>query len=392
MSVWAIVVAAGSGLRFGRPKQFEQVRGRSVLGRSVDAARSRCDGVVVVLPPDRPLPADVRAERTAPGGVTRIGVGPLGTRRGAGRRHRHRRARPRPVPWPAPRCSLRSSTPSSTAPTRWCPPSRSVTASGGSAGRPSTAVTWWRSRRPRASQRRCCAVRTPRTARPSDDATLAEAVGADVSVVPGEPTNVKLTHPADLRVAEALIDDAEPAPFPGAGPEVRGRRRRGPSYGSATASTSTPSARRRTAPWCWAASASPRGAGWPGTATPTPSPTQSSTRCWARQAWATSGSCSPTTTPAWRVPTASTCSATRSGWSERRAGSRPTCDCTVMTEAPRLAPRRADMERRLGDVVGAPVTVKGKRAEGLGTLGRREGLACWAVTLLTRTAPAPSAS
>ena len=54
MSVWAIVVAAGSGLRFGRPKQFELVAGRSVLGRSVDAARSRCDGVVVVLPPGPP--------------------------------------------------------------------------------------------------------------------------------------------------------------------------------------------------------------------------------------------------------------------------------------------------------------------------------------------------
>ena len=69
----------------------------------------------------------------------------------------------------------------------------------------------------------------------------------------------------------------------------------------------------------------------------------------------------------------------------RAAGWQPAnVDCTVMTEAPRLAPRRAEMERRLGDVVGAPVTVKGKRAEGLGTLGRREGLACWAVALLTR--------
>jgi 2C-methyl-D-erythritol 2,4-cyclodiphosphate synthase len=45
------------------------------------------------------------------------------------------------------------------------------------------------------------------------------------------------------------------------------------------------------------------------------------------------------------------------------------------------------MEARLGDAVGAPVTVKGKRAEGLGALGRAEGIACFAVALIARAAP-----
>jgi 2-C-methyl-D-erythritol 2,4-cyclodiphosphate synthase len=58
-------------------------------------------------------------------------------------------------------------------------------------------------------------------------------------------------------------------------------------------------------------------------------------------------------------------------------------DCTVVLEAPRLAPHRHTIETRLSEVVGAPVTVKGKRAEGLGALGRREGVACFAVALLT---------
>jgi 2-C-methyl-D-erythritol 2,4-cyclodiphosphate synthase len=58
-------------------------------------------------------------------------------------------------------------------------------------------------------------------------------------------------------------------------------------------------------------------------------------------------------------------------------------DCTVVLEAPRLAPHRPAMQTRLSDVVGAPVTIKGKRAEGLGALGRREGIACFAVALLT---------
>ena len=71
-------------------------------------------------------------------------------------------------------------------------------------------------------------------------------------------------------------------------------------------------------------------------------------------------------------------------WRVRRSGWAPVnVDCTVVTEAPKLAPRRADMQRRLTEVVGAPVTVKGKRAEGMGALGRNEGLVCWSVALVT---------
>ena len=59
-------------------------------------------------------------------------------------------------------------------------------------------------------------------------------------------------------------------------------------------------------------------------------------------------------------------------------------DTTVVLEAPRLAPHRAAMEERLAGVVEAPVSVKAKRAEGLGALGRGEGVACLAVALLLR--------
>ncbi len=60
-------------------------------------------------------------------------------------------------------------------------------------------------------------------------------------------------------------------------------------------------------------------------------------------------------------------------------------DCTVILETPRLAPHRAEMQKKLTAAIGAPVTVKGRRAEGLGALGRQEGVACFAVTLLERT-------
>lgn len=60
-------------------------------------------------------------------------------------------------------------------------------------------------------------------------------------------------------------------------------------------------------------------------------------------------------------------------------------DCSVVCETPKLAPLRDEICRRLTHVVGAPVAVKGKRAEGLGALGRSEGIACWAVALVERT-------
>ena len=58
-------------------------------------------------------------------------------------------------------------------------------------------------------------------------------------------------------------------------------------------------------------------------------------------------------------------------------------DCTVVAERPRLAPHVPAMADRLTGALGAPVNVKATRAEGLGALGRAEGIACTAVVLLT---------
>ena len=59
-------------------------------------------------------------------------------------------------------------------------------------------------------------------------------------------------------------------------------------------------------------------------------------------------------------------------------------DCAVVLEAPRLAPHRDEMQRRLSRATRAEVTVRAKRPEGLGALGRGEGVACWAVALIDR--------
>jgi 2-C-methyl-D-erythritol 2,4-cyclodiphosphate synthase len=63
-------------------------------------------------------------------------------------------------------------------------------------------------------------------------------------------------------------------------------------------------------------------------------------------------------------------------------------DCTAVLEAPKIAPLRTAIQTRLSDAVGAPVSIKAKRAEGLGSLGRSEGVACFAVALLTRAGAA----
>jgi 2-C-methyl-D-erythritol 2,4-cyclodiphosphate synthase len=65
------------------------------------------------------------------------------------------------------------------------------------------------------------------------------------------------------------------------------------------------------------------------------------------------------------------------------AGWRPVnADCTVVLETPMLAPYRTRIQERLSGVLEAPVSVKAKRSEGLGSLGRAEGIACLAVMLL----------
>jgi 2-C-methyl-D-erythritol 2,4-cyclodiphosphate synthase len=59
-------------------------------------------------------------------------------------------------------------------------------------------------------------------------------------------------------------------------------------------------------------------------------------------------------------------------------------DCVLIGEEPRIANRRAELERRLGDVAGGPITVRATTTDRLGFTGRREGLAAQAVALLRR--------
>lgn len=220
-SVWAIVVAAGAGSRFGRPKQYEPLGGRRVLDWSLAAARQVADGVVVVVTPDRlgePLAAASKAG--APDAPDAIVAG-AATRSGSVR------AGLAAVPDDADVIVVHDGArPLATAALF----ARVVEAvrQGADAAVPGVAVTDTLRRRSGAPVDRddLVAVQTPQAfrapalrrahagqAEATDDASLVEAEGGKVIVVDGAPANLKITRPVDLLVAETLLRHAD-APEP----------------------------------------------------------------------------------------------------------------------------------------------------------------------------------
>jgi 2-C-methyl-D-erythritol 2,4-cyclodiphosphate synthase len=68
-----------------------------------------------------------------------------------------------------------------------------------------------------------------------------------------------------------------------------------------------------------------------------------------------------------------------------RGGVLVNVDATVLAQAPKLAPHLPEMAKRLSGVLGIPIdrtSVKAKSPEGLGLVGRREGIAAMAVVSL----------
>lgn len=212
--VWTIVVAGGTGRRFGSLKQYALIEGRRVLDQSVDAARAATDGVVLVVPAD-----DAEREGGVAGGPTRtasVRNGLAAVPSDAEIVLVHDAARP----WAsvelfrsviaAVRAGADGAVPglpvTDTVKTIEVVESSSIGLSP-SAGAPAV-VPHVLSTPDRAT---LVAVQTPQAFRadilrrayesPSegtDDASLVEAIGGTVVVVPGESTNVKITTPDDL--------------------------------------------------------------------------------------------------------------------------------------------------------------------------------------------------
>jgi 2-C-methyl-D-erythritol 2,4-cyclodiphosphate synthase len=64
-------------------------------------------------------------------------------------------------------------------------------------------------------------------------------------------------------------------------------------------------------------------------------------------------------------------------------GAATNVDATLICEEPKLAPHRPEMQRILTEIVGAPVSVKATTNEGMGAIGRGEGMAAIAVAIIS---------
>jgi 2-C-methyl-D-erythritol 2,4-cyclodiphosphate synthase len=57
-------------------------------------------------------------------------------------------------------------------------------------------------------------------------------------------------------------------------------------------------------------------------------------------------------------------------------------DATLICEQPRLGPYKAEMERTLAEATSARVSIKATSNEGMGWIGRGEGIACIAIAMV----------
>jgi len=204
---WAVVVAAGSGTRFGAPKQFEPLRGRRVIDWSLAAARAACAGVVCVLPPDHDGSED-GADVCVSGGATRsesVRAGLDAVPDDVALIVVHDAARP-------------------VAPVSLFHDVIAAVRDGADAAVPGVAVhdTIRHAEQGVVDRAHLVAVQTPQAFRAAslraahasggeatDDASLVEAAGGTVVVVPGRSHNLKITDPGDLRIAAVLLDEAD---------------------------------------------------------------------------------------------------------------------------------------------------------------------------------------
>lgn len=203
MSTWAIVVAGGSGERFGQRKQYLALGGERVLDWALRSAAERTDGVVLVVPADAIDQPEPLATMVVAGGASRsdsVRAGLAAVPSDAETIVVHDAARPVPMPgiWERVLAAIEAGADAAVPAVPLADTLREV--GGGTVDRT-----------------RYLAVQTPQAFRGavlraahatgthgSDDAALVEAAGGRVVVVDGDPANIKITTPIDLSVAELL--------------------------------------------------------------------------------------------------------------------------------------------------------------------------------------------
>ncbi len=215
--MWSIVVAGGSGRRFGQLKQFALLGGRPVLQWAVAACRTCSAGVVLVVPDasaGRRLIAH-GADVVVTGGATRADS----VRRGLAAVPSdatvvvvHDAARPLASSdlFVAVIAAVTDGGADGAVP--GVPPSDTIKAVDESGRVTDTldratlvAVQTPQAFRADVLRRAHDAAAAGASVSATDDAMLVEALGGTVQVVPGEPGNLKITDPDDLGAAERLL-------------------------------------------------------------------------------------------------------------------------------------------------------------------------------------------
>lgn len=212
--VWTVIVAGGSGLRFGSRKQFADLAGRSVLQRSVDAAAAVSQGIVIVVPADTVSEIDVVAEaelHVVAGGQTRaesVRCGIAAVPNNANVLLVHDAARPLATPELFARVvhAVRTGAKAAIPTVAVADTIRHV--NGGVVDRSELLAVQTPQGFDAATLRQAHASEGEAT----DDATLVEDGGHSVETIEGEPENRKLTEPTDLVTATALIEHRKVAP------------------------------------------------------------------------------------------------------------------------------------------------------------------------------------
>ena len=210
--VWAIVVAGGSGSRFGDavPKQFLDLGGLRLIDWALAAAARACNGLVAVVPA-------AHLDITLPGGVTAVAGGPTRSASvraglaavpaGASVIVVHDAARPlaEPALFEAVIAAVRAGADGAVPGVAVADTIKRVDPSAGlvleTLDRPALRAIQTPQAFAAEALRRAHAEGSDAT----DDAALVEAAGGRVVVVEGDPANLKVTGPADLARAEALL-------------------------------------------------------------------------------------------------------------------------------------------------------------------------------------------
>ena len=204
-SVWVIVVAAGSGSRFGGPKQHAPLAGRRVVDWSIDAARSVADGVVLVVAASDEQADEPAVDAVVVGGATRsesVRAGLAAVPDDAEVVLVHDGARPL-----ASHALFRSVVDAVLAGADAVVPAVSVVDTVTDLhGVPVDRDALRAVQTPQGF--RAAALRAVHATRPdaTDDASLVVAGGGRLRPVQGERWNLKITEPDDLVVAEALVE------------------------------------------------------------------------------------------------------------------------------------------------------------------------------------------